>query len=112
MIFEIRNYYFEPTRLADYRRWAEGRALEYLRAHLDVVGFWITGDVQGEIRGAPMDELGSSNVTWIIRWPDIETRHETMAAVLSADEWRTIFADGHPGREHYLRTEIKYAEEL
>ena len=111
MIYEIRNYYYEPSLLEDYRRWASGDAIDYLRDHLDVVGFWISGDVPVEVRGAPTDELGTANVTWIIRWPDLDTRHETMGRVLTTDEWKAIFA-GNPGRRHYLRTEIKYAESL
>ena len=112
MIYEIRNYHFDESALAEYRAWARDKALDYLRTKLDIVGFWIVGDEPAEVQGAPLDELGTATVTWIIRWPDIDTRHEVMPAVLGSEEWKAIWADGHPGRRYYNRTEVKFAEAL
>ena len=111
MIYEIRNYHFEPTLMAEYKAWAGDRALPYLRTELDLVGFWTSLDEPALISGAPLDDLGSATVTWIIRWPDLATRHERMAEIFATPEWKDIAA-GNPGREHYHRIEAKFAEEL
>ena len=39
MIYEFRNYHYEPSKFDAYRRWATNHALPYLREKLDVVGF-------------------------------------------------------------------------
>ena len=111
MIYEIRNYHYEPSLLDEYRIWAVEKALPYIRAHLDLVGFWVNVDEAPQIGGKPLDDLGSATVTWIIRWPDLATRHETMGTVFGSDEWRAIMA-ANPGQEHYHRTEAKFAEAL
>ncbi len=111
MIFEIRNYHYEPSLLKEYKAWATQKAVPYIRAHMDLVGFWGNIDEPPQIGGKPQDELGTATVTWIIRWPDIATRHETMARVFGSDEWRAIMAE-NPGQENYHRTEAKFAEAL
>lgn len=111
MIFEIRNYHFEPTRMREYKQWAVARAVPYLREQLDVVGFWVNTDETPEVAGKPLDELGSATVTWIIRWEDMTRRHEVMAEVFGTPEWRDIMKH-NPGVENYHRTEAKFAEQL
>lgn len=45
MIYEIRNYHYEPSLMREYRQWAVARALPYIRENLDLVGFWVkTGE--------------------------------------------------------------------
>ncbi len=112
MIYEIRNYHFDPARFAEYKTWAKEKALPFLDRELDLVGFWATGDMPSEINGAPMDELGSANITWIIRWADRETRDATMASVFTGEEWDRIFADVPGGMESYQRMESKFTEAL
>ena len=84
MIYEIRNYHFEPTLMVEYKAWAGQRALPYLRTELDLVGFWTSLD---------------------------EPAHARMAEVFATPEWTEIAA-GNPGLEHYHRIEAKFAEEL
>jgi len=112
MIFEIRNYHFDPARLDDYRVWATDLAVPHLKAELDVVGFWISTADEPEITGAPHDDLGTANVTWILRWEDLKTRSETMERVFSSDRWKEIFAQVPGGRASYRRTESKFAAEI
>ena len=50
-------------------------------------------------------------MTWIIRWDDIETRHEVMGKAFATDEWSAIM-QRNPGQGNYLRTEAKVAEAL
>ena len=111
MIFEIRNYHYEPSLINEYRTWATDRAVPYIKDHLDLVGFWVNVDEPAQIGGKPLDELGSATVTWIIRWPDVETRHRVMGDVFGSDEWREIMA-ANPGQENYHRTEAKFAEAI
>ena len=111
MIYEIRNYHYAPNKMAEYRAWAIGKALPYIRSHLDLVGFYVNVDEAPQVGGEPLDALGSATVTWIIRWPDVATRHRVMGEVFGSAEWREIMA-ANPGQENYLRTEAKFAEAL
>ncbi len=111
MIFEIRNYHYEPDLMADYKVWANELALPYIREHLDLAGIWVNIDEPALINGKPQDDLGPATVTWIIRWDDIETRHEVMGKVFANDEWSAIM-QRNPGQENYHRTEAKFAEAL
>ena len=110
MLYEIRNYHFEPERFEDYKAWAKDKALPYLKRELDLVGFWAGDD--NEVNGAEMDELGSANITWIIRWPDRQTRDARMAEAFTGEEWDTIFADVPGGIASYKRMEAKFTEDL
>ncbi len=111
MIYEIRNYHFEPTLFEDYKSWARDKALPFLSRELDLVGFWvIEGD--SEVTGEPMDAMGSANITWIIRWSDRETRDQTMAGVFTGEEWGEIFATVPGGMGSYKRMEAKFTEDL
>ena len=111
MIYEIRNYHYEPSMLKPYREWAVLRALPYTREHLDLVGFWLNLDEPPQIGGKPLDDLGSATVTWIIRWNDMAKRNAVMGEVFATDEWREIMSH-NPGQENYHRTEAKFAESL
>jgi hypothetical protein len=111
MIFEIRNYHFEPSLMQEYKQWAVARALPYIREHFDLVGFWVRTDDAPEVAGKALDELGSATVTWIIRWEDMTRRNEVMAKVFRTPEWQEIMKH-NPGVENYHRTEAKFAEQL
>jgi hypothetical protein len=108
MIYEIRNYHFEPSRFEDYKAWAKNVALPYLQRELDLIGFWVNSDIPGEVNGAPLDELGPANITWIIAWPD----KAAMPKVFSGDEWNEIFAQVPGGLGNYLRMESKFTDAL
>ena len=41
MLFEIRNYHFNPDLFEGYKTWAKAEALPYLSPRLDIVGFWL-----------------------------------------------------------------------
>lgn len=111
MIFEIRNYHFEPSLMQEYKQWAVAEALPYIRENFDLVGFWVKTDDTPEVAGKPLDELGSATVTWIIRWENMTKRNEVMAEVFRTPEWREIMKH-NPGVENYHRTEAKFAELL
>lgn len=111
MIFEIRNYYYEPSLMTEYRAWAADAAVPYIESKVDLVGFWVNADEPIQISGQPQDALGTATVTWIIRWPDVATRHSAMADIFKTDEWAEIMK-GNPGTEHYHRTEVKFADSL
>ena len=112
MLFEIRNYHLAPERFEEYKTWARERALPYLDRELDLVGFWATRDGETEVTGAAMDELGSANITWILRWTDRESRDATMAKAFTGPEWDAIFEHVPGGMSSYLRMESKFTESL
>ncbi len=111
MIYEVRNYHYEPTLMAEYKAWARDYALPYIRNEVDLVGFWVNLSEPAQVSGAPLDDLGSATVTWIIRWPDIDTRNDVMGKVFANEAWDEI-SKHNPGRQHYHRIEVKFAEEL
>ncbi len=86
--------------------------IEYLRRELDVVGFWVGAGVPAEVSGAPLDSLGSANVTWIIRWESKEQRDARMAEVFATPEWREIFSRLPGGGSGYLRIESTFLEAI
>lgn len=109
-LFEIRNYHFRPDLLDAYRVWAENEAIPYLARHVDIVGFWFGTEIPAQVSGAPLDELGPANVTWIIRWDDMANREEGMATAFGTEEWRDIYSRVPGGRGSYLRIEARFFE--
>jgi hypothetical protein len=55
MLFEIRNYHFNPDLFDGYKTWAKAEALPYLSQRLDIVGFWLNTNDPPEIGGEPQD---------------------------------------------------------
>lgn len=113
MIYEIRDYYIDSSALVIYEQWARERAVPYIRKHLDLVGFWVTTDAPAQVTGSPLDELGPASVTWILRWPDTETRNRMMGVHFGPDaqDWAEILKH-HPGRQHYRRIQSRFAQAL
>ena len=103
MIHEIRHYHYRTDIFEDYLVWAE-KAVPVLRAHMDILGFWVDQGIAPEITGSqPIDSpIGSANVTWIIRWPDMETRRAGFAAAIASDDWKAVWAE-HPDPGGYLQ---------
>lgn len=112
MLYEIRNYHIRPEGLEGYREWARTRAVPHLAKKLDLVGFWINTAEPSQITGAPLDALGSANVTWILRWNDMAQRNETVSTLFAQPEWQAIFAHLPGGLDNYLRMESKFAEAI
>ena len=84
-MFEIRNNHFEPARIDAYTKWAETLAVPYIRTKMDLVGFWVDNKMAPEYGGSlPLDaEVRPANVTWILRWTDMEQRDKTWAELRS-----------------------------
>ncbi|NJN51697.1 MAG: hypothetical protein HC809_07865 [Gammaproteobacteria bacterium] len=76
MIYEIRNYHFEPTRFDAYKTWARAKALPYLKRNLNLIGFWANISAPSEVLGTPTDPLGSANITWILGWETMQQRND------------------------------------
>ena len=69
-MFEIRSYHYDPAKFDAYKRWAVDDAAPFLKANLNVVGFWLDNGKDIELTGsdpAPQKH-GAANVTWIIKW--------------------------------------------
>lgn len=112
MLYEIRDYHYRRDIWDQYKEWATSRAIPFLKSNLDVVGFWLDSGIDPEIRGSsPIDSpIGSANVTWIIRWPDKETRDRDFARVMDSEGWREVVSH-HPDRGGYLQISVRFLEE-
>lgn len=109
-IYEVRSYHFEPSLLDAYKTWATDHLLPYLHERMEVVGFWAATDLPAEVSGAPLDDMGSANITWVIRWENKEVRDAQMPDIFGSSEWEAVFAKG-PGNG-YLRVEARFMEGL
>jgi hypothetical protein len=115
MLFEIRNYYINPDQFEEYKEWAKVEALPYLSQKLDIVGAWVNTNDEPVITGEPVDKRGPANMTWIIKWRDMEHRNDEehgASAVFSTPEFTEIFSRVPGGQASFLRTEVKFAESL
>ena len=111
-MFEIRNYHYAPDKFEAYRQWALKEAAPFLKANLDVVGFWLDNGEAPEITGGdPMSpKHGSANVTWIIRWDSMDARKAGHKTVFGGEGWKEVWSK-HPDPNGYLQIEAKFAEE-
>ncbi|MDJ0768116.1 MAG: hypothetical protein QNJ12_04950 [Ilumatobacter sp.] len=110
-LFEFRDYHYDGD-LGEYRAWWE-EALPVLSEWFDIVGVWTDRGEPPRITGAsPMElPLGSANVTWVIRWDDLEQREETWDRLREAAEW-TALAERHPGWDRYLHMSVRFLDEV
>ena len=111
MIDEIRSYHYDPEKFTAYKEWALTEAVPFLKANMDIVGFWLDAGEPPEIAGRSPTAmpLGSANVTWVIRWKDMQDRTEGHARVFGGEGWQEIWSH-HPDADGYLQTEAKFAE--
>jgi hypothetical protein len=112
MIHEIRDYHYRSDLFEDYRAWAE-KAVPVLRAHLDLVGFWIDSGREPELTGsdpAP-SKHGPANVTWILRWRDMDERAARFRALFGSDDWKAVWRE-HPDPDGYLQQSARFMETM
>jgi len=109
-MYEIRNYHFDPSQFDAYKSWVIEQALPFIKANMDLVGFWMDNVDTPKISGSnPMDlGLGSANVTWIIRWESMDARKRFHKEVFGAEDWQRIWAN-HPDPNGYLQMEARFA---
>ena len=109
--FEFREYHFRSESWEDYRMWLND-AMQILRDHFDVVGFWFDVGIPSEISGStPMElPLGSANVTWILRWDSLEDREAGWEALWRSEAWMEHWTN-HPDPGGYLQTSARFLEE-
>ncbi|RZV50420.1 MAG: hypothetical protein EX270_11485 [Pseudomonadales bacterium] len=112
MIFEVRNYHIDPVVFDEYKEWMNAEPLAYLKKNLDIVGFWLGTNVEPEIKGVPHGDLGFANVTWIIRWVNMEQRNKVLPEVIGTSEWAELFARAPGKGERHLRIESRFMEML
>ena len=113
-MFEIRNYHFEPTKFEEYKKWAETLAVPYIKGKMQVVGFWVNNEMAPIYGGSLTQDknVRPANITWIIRWQDRAQRDEAWEELHSDPAWQAIMSRVPGGRESYLRTEVKFVEEI
>jgi len=112
MLIEIRNYHIRPSAFEAYKEWARTSAVPFLKRSYDVLGFWVNSDEAPEIKRGEPDVLGTSNVTWIVRWDDMSQRNEMLEKTTASPEWQEIFSKLPGGIKNYLRIESKFSEEI
>lgn len=112
-MFEIRSYHYDPTKFEAYKKWAVEEAVPFLRANLDIVGFWIDNGRPPEVTGADPapGKHGVANVTWIIRWESDADRERGFKEVLGGEGWQAVWAK-HPDANGYLQMEARFTEEV
>jgi len=108
-LFEIRDYHYSGDMDAYKEWWKEG--LEVLGARMDIQGLWYDSGEPARIAGAePMESPhGSANVTWIIRWDDIEQREAVWNGLQDDAEWIAC-AERHPGFDGYLNMSVRFMD--
>ncbi|NND69706.1 MAG: hypothetical protein HKN19_19100 [Halioglobus sp.] len=108
-VYEIRNYHYDPAQLGAYKQWAINSAIPFFKEHMDVVGFWMGNEHPPKISGTrPMQlELGSANITWIIRWDNMEARTAFHKDVFGGEQWQAIWAK-HPDPAGYFQSEARF----
>lgn len=111
-MFEIRTYHISVDHITDYKVWAKKYAVPYLKEKLFVVGFWVDSEHSPEVLGGVLDPLGSSNVTYILRWKDLEQRNNKMDKIFSSPEWQEISSHLQGGVDIYLRREFRFVDAL
>lgn len=110
-LFEIRDYHFVGDMDAYREWWTE--AMPLLRGRgLDVRGLWYDSGEPARISGADPMELphGSANVTWIIRWDDLDQREREWGALWDDEGW-TACCDRHPGFDGYQHMSVRFMDE-
>ena len=110
-VYEIRDYHYRSGRMDAYRDWAR-LATKVLGDRMDLVGFWVDVGIPGNVMGSdPMDLThGPPNVTWIIRWENMEQRETVWDALWEDPEWSAVWAD-HPGYDDYLHMSVRFLTE-
>ncbi|MGH8946920.1 MAG: hypothetical protein ACRDVL_12330 [Acidimicrobiia bacterium] len=111
-LIEVRDYHYDESRLDAYRIWAT-EAGEFLRNRWDMSGFWIDSGEPARISGSdPMDpEHGSANVTWVLRWQNLEEREAAWDDLWKDQAWERIWSR-HPGYDGYLQLSVRFLDEV
>ena len=114
MLYEIRNYHFDPALFDEYKVWSREIAAPYFRSKMDIVGAWFKNDMPCIHGGSKIKDVNEepANFTWVIRWKDREERDRTWEDAGQSDEWRQVFSKTPGGNKSFLRTEVKFAEEM
>jgi hypothetical protein len=114
MLYEIRNYWYDPDHFEEYIKWGREVAAPYFSSIMDIVGFWSMNDMPPIYGGSqPRDEdMVPANFTWIIRWRDREHRDKLWEEERQSEEWEQVFSTRPGGSEAYLRTEVKFADKI
>jgi hypothetical protein len=114
MLYEIRNYWYDPEHFEEYVKWGKEVTAPYFRSVMDIVGFWYSTDIPHIYGGSlPHDDgMVPANFTWIIRWKDKEEREKVWSEIRGTEEWKKAFSVRPGKQEYYLRQEVKFTKEM
>jgi len=109
MLYEVRDYHYRRDIWDKYTKWATEEAVPYLKSHFDVVAFWLDSGIEPRISGTnPVaSDIGSANVTWVIRWPDLEAREREYPKVMGSEGWRDVWSR-HPDQGGYRQVSVRF----
>ncbi len=110
-LWEFRDYHYRRDLWDEYREWT-GEAMRILRDRFDIAGFWFDSGDEPKLGGSsPMElPLGSANVTWVIRWDDMDHHDRGWAELWEDEEWTAHWAI-HPDSDGYLHTSGRFMRE-
>lgn len=114
MLYEIRNYYYDPDTLDAYRQWGSDEDVKsIMEAYMDIVGFWVDHGEPAIFGGedpTPSDH-GVPTLTYIIRWESMEHRHRGWNDLREDPRWKDAWTR-HPNPNGYLHTQATFTEAL
>ena len=110
-LVEIRDYTIEPQWWDAYRKWLVEDGAPVLKKKLDIIDFWIAGDIDAEVSGSDprVSPYGQPQVCWIIRWESKAARDAGFGALLQDEEWQACWAR-HPNPNAYLQMNGRFME--
>ncbi len=110
-LVEFRDYHYKLDGWEEFQIWVT-EAMNILRDHFDVVGFWFDVGIPPKITGsAPMDlPYGSANFTWLLRWDDMEQCEKGWNA-LSENQAMVDHWAKHPDPSGLLHHSARFLEE-
>jgi len=83
LIFELRNYWVEPSLIDQYLEWANNRALPVIQGEFGgrLVGFWRVDGLDGTVEDDP------PNVIWMLAWKDRAERDRVWGEIRASASW-------------------------
>jgi hypothetical protein len=113
MIFEIRNYYYDPNSLEAYQQWGSNEDVKSIMdEHMDIVGFYVdSGEptIFGGVDPTPSPH-GTPTLTYIIRWESMEHRNRGWKELSENPKWKDAWTRHH-NPNGYLHTQATFTEE-
>jgi hypothetical protein len=112
VIYEVRSYCIDPSVFDEYKTWVDVEARPILEQKLDLVGIWVRNRTEPELDGSQRpDDRRCPDLTWTIRWRDMEHRTIGWQGLAADPTWKPVF-EAVPGGQHtYQVVDVFFADE-